>query len=240
MKIALVFWGLTRSLNETYPNIKEKILDHLKISKIDYKIFLHTYYFKGGYTDKRTGEMNIELDFDEYKILNPDYYKIDNQDEIKKEININEYKKYRYSYEDKTIENLICALYSQMRATELIEKSGYKFDYIWYLRPDVIFNNSLPIRWLKWVNDNRFLVPNFASSGGINDRMAILKHDQAMIYGKRFLLIDEYGKLLNGKKISSEQFLSWVMRNYKSRRINYLFKRLRSNGEYHYLDKKLF
>lgn len=240
MKIALVFWGLTRSLSKTYPNIKEKILDYLKNNKIEYKIFLHTYYFEGTHNDRRTGERDITLDFNEYKILNPDYYKIDNQDEIKKQINIQKYHKFRYSYVLKTVENLICALYSQMKATELLQNCNEKFDYVWYLRPDVIFKDNIPIHWFRWINPNRFIVPYFAHCGGINDRMAILTMDQALVYGKRFLQLEEYGKLLRGRKISSERFIKWVMRKYKTKNINYLFKRLRANGHFHDSDNKLF
>lgn len=240
MRIALVFWGLTRSLKTTYPNINEKILLHLKANKIEYKIFLHSYFFNGTHNDRRTGERDIKLDFDEYKILKPDYFQIDNQDDIKKKININQYKIYKYSYVPNTVENLICALYSQMKATELVEKSGYNFDYVWFLRPDVIFKDTLPLRWLRWINPNRFIVPAFASCEGINDRMGIMKYSQALIYGKRFLEIHNYGKYLRGKKISSERFISWVMRNLKVRKINYLFKRLRANGRFHKLDVKLF
>lgn len=86
MKIALVFWGLTRCLTKTYPNIKEKILDYLKNNNIDYKIFLHTYHFKNNYTNLRTGEKNIKLNFEEYKLLTPDYFQIDDQDLVKKKL----------------------------------------------------------------------------------------------------------------------------------------------------------
>jgi hypothetical protein len=240
MKIALIFWGLTRSLSKTINNIEEKILNHLKNNKIEYKIFLHTYYFEGNLDDRRTGERNIKLDFEEYKLLKPDYFQIDNQDEIKKQINISKFLRFRYSYVQQTSENLICALYSQMKATEMMEQSQEKFDYVWFLRPDVIFRNAMPLHWLKWVNDNRFLVPNFAHCGGINDRMAILTPKLASIYGKRFLKLEEYGILLRGQKISSERFLKWVMKNYKEKNINYLFKRLRANGNFHDLDIKLF
>lgn len=243
MRIALVFWGLTRSLTITYPNIKKYILEHLKNNNIEYKIFLHTYYFKDNYTDKRTGEENIKLDFDEYKLLNPDYLLIDNQDEIKKKINIQKYHKYKYSYNFQTTNNLICALYSQFRITQLLEnkvKDGNHFDFVWYLRPDIIFNSKLPLHWFKWINDNRFLVPNFGNSGGINDRMAIMKYHQALNYGKRFLNIIQYGENMKDNKIISERFLYAVMYQFKIKKIKYYFKRMRANGEIHYLDKNLF
>lgn len=240
MKIALVFWGLTRSLSKTYKNIKKNILDNLKKQGIEYKIFMHTYYFFGEHTDHRTGEINIKLNFEEYKLLNPDYIKIDNQDKIKKQIKINQYKKYKYSYSEKTIENLICALYSQKEATELLERSKYECDYVWYLRPDVIYKNSLPLRWLKWVESDRILVPKFASFGGINDRMGIMKLEASLLYGKRFNLIMRYGDIIGEKKISSERFIAWVMSSYRIKKIDYVFKRLRANGEINNLDRKLF
>lgn len=242
MKIALVFWGLTKSLSITFPNIKNYILDHLKNNNIEYKIFLHTYYFKGYFTDKRTGEENIKLDFEEYKLLNPDYLIIDDQDQVKKSINISDYHKYKYTYNYQTINNFICALYSQFRITELLEEKNKneKFDFVWYLRPDVLFNNKLPLHWLGWINENRFLVPKFGNSGGINDRMAIMKINHAKNYGKRFLRLKDYAERRKDDKIISERFLYAVMYDFKIKKINYLFKRIRSNGDVHYLDKKLF
>ena len=242
MKIALIFWGITRSLKNTYPNIKKLILDHLKTNKIQYKIFLHTYKFEGALHNQRTGENNINLDFEEYKLLNPDYFQIDNQDIIKKQININQYFNYKFTYNKQTITNLICALYSQMRATKMLEDSGEKFDYIWYLRPDVIFKNYMPLNWFRWVNPGRFITPTFGHSGGINDRFAILTYNLALIYGKRFLRFKEYCEIKKkiGGKISSERFLSWIMKEYKNRKVSYLFKRLRATGHYHILDDKLF
>lgn len=157
-----------------------------------------------------------------------------------KKINIDKFKKYRFSYDVKTTENLICALYSQYQVTKLLENSKEQFDYVWFLRPDVIFKEELPLRWLNWVNNNKFIVPIFGSHKGINDRMAILKYELALKYGKRFNRLEEYCIDLKNNKVSSERFLKWVMIDYKCKKINYFFKRLRSNGYFHDLDNKLF
>lgn len=239
MRVALLFWGLTRSLKLTYPNINDKILNYFNKCKIDYKIYMHTYNFEGLHIDKRTGE-RIKLDFDEYKLLNPDYIKIDNQDKIKKEIKIEEYLKMRYTYVRKTVENLICGLYSLKCVTKMLVDSEEKYDYIIYLRPDVLFKSSLPLQWFGWVNDNRFLVPLFASCNGINDRFAILTPKLALKYGNRLDRIREYYEFIKGQRISSERFLHWVMREHKPKKINYLFKRVRGNGLICDKDKKLF
>lgn len=127
-----------------------------------------------------------------------------------------------------------------MKAFELVENSDLKFDYIWFLRPDVIYKDTLPLRWLNWVKPDKFIVPKFDSCKGINDRMAILTFDQAKIYATRFNLLHNYGKVPKRDRIASEKFLIWVMNKYKIKQINYLFKRLRANGHFHIKDDKLF
>ena len=92
MKIALCFWGLTRSLKYTIHSIKKYILHVFKKYNIEYKIFIHTFKFDEKYNNPRTNEINIELDFEEYKLLDPDYIEIDHQDEVKTDINVFKYR----------------------------------------------------------------------------------------------------------------------------------------------------
>ena len=88
MKIALAFWGLTRSLKYTVDSINEKILDIFKKNNIEYKIFMHTWIVNSVYNNKRTNEKNVELDNNEYKLLEPDYFETHEQDEFKKNIKL--------------------------------------------------------------------------------------------------------------------------------------------------------
>ena len=71
MKIALAFWGLTRSLKYTIESINEKILNILKKHNIEYKIFMHTWTVNSVYNNTRSKEANIKLDNEEYKLLSP-------------------------------------------------------------------------------------------------------------------------------------------------------------------------
>ena len=82
MRVALCFWGLTRSLKYTIDSIQSNVLDVLKKNGIQYTIFIHTYNINGSYTNRRSKEYNILLNNDECKLLNPDYIKIDDQDII--------------------------------------------------------------------------------------------------------------------------------------------------------------
>ena len=69
MKVALCFWGLTRSLKYTIDSIKKNILQPLDDGDIEYKIFVHTFSFKSKYHNPRADEHNLTLDFDEYTLL---------------------------------------------------------------------------------------------------------------------------------------------------------------------------
>ena len=79
MKVALCFWGLTRSLKHTIESIHENILKPLQENQIEYTIFLHTYKFESPYINPRAKEVNVELDFDEYSLLEPDFVQIDDR-----------------------------------------------------------------------------------------------------------------------------------------------------------------
>ena len=72
IKVALSFFGITRSLKYTVDSIKKQILNTFKEEGIQFDIFLHTYTFKNDYINKRTGEKKRQEDInnEEYKPLN--------------------------------------------------------------------------------------------------------------------------------------------------------------------------
>ena len=74
-KICICFFGLTRSLKYTHPSINEHILKILILNNYYFDIYLHTYDLDK-LTNNRSNEKNIKLDFNEYKLLNPDYFMI--------------------------------------------------------------------------------------------------------------------------------------------------------------------
>ena len=86
MKIAIGFFGITRSLKYTIKSINNNIFDILKSNNIDYDTYIHSYILSS-YSNIRSRE-SIEdgttVDNEEYKLLNPQYFIQDKQDEIKK------------------------------------------------------------------------------------------------------------------------------------------------------------
>ena len=83
IKIALLFFGITRSLKYTIGSIKTNIFNVFEENDVIYDIFMHTYSLDN-YVNTRTGEISNDIDNNEYKLLNPDYIQVDSQEIIKK------------------------------------------------------------------------------------------------------------------------------------------------------------
>lgn len=115
---------------------------------------------------------------------------MDNQDKVKEELNLQQYRTHRDKYKNnyKTIDNIILAHNSRRNVTKMIEETGIKYDYIIFLRPDVKYIQKFYINHLWRVKGNKICVPNFASYGRykINDRFCICGYNTYKLYGDMF------------------------------------------------------
>jgi len=232
MKVALCFWGLTRSLKHTINSIQEHILQPLQQAQIEYTIFLHTFTMSTKYHNPRAGEVNMYLDFDEYKLLNPDYIQIDDQDEIKAKIQITKYHSLPDPWESNYIclDNFVCAMYSKKQLGIMVKNSGEQFDYIVYLRPDVRFLNNIDIRYFHNTHKNIICTPNFHLFPQLNDRFAILKPCNLKTYSELFNEMYEYSRIF---PLHSERFQYNIITRRFRWKIIYIpihFNRVRING----------
>ena len=231
MRVALCFWGLTRSLKYTIDSIQSNILDILKKKGIQYTIFMHTYSLNECYTNTRSKEYNILPNNNEYILLNPDYIQIDNQDKIKESLNLQDYRTMGDSYKNnyESIDNFILAMYSKLEVTKLVTGN---FDYYIYLRPDVRYISNLNPSDLKLANDNTICIPNFQLWGNdkkFNDRFCIANNTTYKIYGSIFNELLEYSKQYSIR--SEDIYYKYILANNLSLRyINFFFNRVRANG----------
>lgn len=76
-RVALAFYGLTRSLKFTIDSIKVNVMDQLTQAGYEYDVYLHTYDLKS-LNNIRSGETG-DLNTTEWKLLSPDYVQIDDQ-----------------------------------------------------------------------------------------------------------------------------------------------------------------
>jgi hypothetical protein len=229
--VALCFWGLTRSLKYTLQSIEENIFSALKKNNVIYDIYLHTYTLSSFYVNKRAKEEG-ELDFNEYTLLSPNFVRIDNQDEVKKMLKLEEYRTFpdpwQTNYE--TADNSICASWSKFQLSSMIRESGKKYKNIIFLRPDVRFISPFNINYLSLCTDNIFFTPDFHQFGGLNDRFFLSTHKNGLIYGDAFLYLKMYSKV---KDIHSEKYLLFYLcciNKLKNLPIKLYFNRVRMNG----------
>ena len=241
MKIALGFWGLTRSLKFTLESIKTNIFDVLQTSDISYTTFVHTYEFKSAYVNKRANEENIKLDFDEYNLLTPDFVKIDDQDLIKEQLNMKQYRTHKDPWDTKyaTVDNFILAMYSRYILGKVIEESEETFDYVIFLRPDVKYLNPLDTNIFKHIKDTDLCIPNFHLGFKINDRFFIITFNNLKKFCGIFNDMLLYSK---NNQLHSETFHLYMLvkqMKFTLVYVEFFFQRVRANGAIATHDKTL-
>lgn len=211
-KVAILFFGLTRSLEKTIDSIKENLFTPLNDNLIHYDIFIHTYKIFGPYNNiwshEHTYNYNNE---DVVTILNPTYFIFDNQETIVNSIDFNEYYKNLGNWAGFTnemtqylIKNMCLALYSKKQITLLFDKNINDYDYAIIIRPDTKLYNKIDVNYFNELNDNNIIIPEQDWYNGCNDRMCIGKPHIISYYGKLF---DELKTYSENKSINSEVFL---------------------------------
>lgn len=221
---AIIYFGLTRSVKKTHETHKKYVFNILNENKLTYKTFMHTWKTKD---DKQYVWDKIipqDIDYSEYKLLNPDFYKLDNQQEFLENINMNDYfyndiwkkKGHRVNGEwlPQLVTNHLCALESQKRCFNMVKEcvlNGDKFKFIMFIRPDVLIHNNLPITSI--IQDNsKIHVPNHSHNEGINDQFAIMNYENAHFYANRINEIADFRKT-NGR-IVSEKYCKFIISKY--------------------------
>jgi hypothetical protein len=235
--IAVCFFGLCRSTKYTIDSIKKYIYTPLDQMNFNYDIYLHSYTTNLLYSNPRNDEIDIKLDNESYKLLNANIIQIDDQDKLKQNLNLVKYRSSGDPWDNNfnSLDNHILALYSLYQLTQLWKNKTY--DYIIYLRPDVLFINPLLPSYFENLNNNTIVLPNFHQNP-VNDRFAIGTPAVMKIYGERYNLAYQYS--LN-KKLHAEEYLNYILKinSIKVIKINFKFYRIRANGINHDSVKNL-
>jgi hypothetical protein len=236
--IALIFYGITRSLKYTINSIETNILDVLKKNNINYTIYQHTYKVND-YNNIRNNEKKQNLDYTEYTLLNPDYLTIDTQDIVKLKLDLNKYKSHKdpWNTNYNSVENYIFGMYSKFKATNMVTDNKTTYDYYMFIRPDCYYYQPFDINFLNKVTNNEICIPNFHlhSKYKINDRFSLCNKYTYKLYGTIFEKL--YG-LSKTNSLHSETMLGMILENkVKINRINFKFSRINLYGKIHRFDK---
>ncbi len=241
-RIALIFWGLTRGLKNILQSLQENVINILKENGYEVDIFIHTYYFSNNtYTNIRHKVENYKLDFEEYKLLNPTYAIVDNQDEVALKINLNQYRsmydKFNNNY--KTNDNHILSLYSQQQITRKFMEVKDQYKFAMFLRPDVLYHQKFNVDWLKKLNSKYIMMPRWGKFGGLNNRFCICTPENAYKYGDILQYLLDYSKK---DPIIAENYLKYIFTKIHPMPrmlINFSFTRMLPNGQVLHFDKDM-
>lgn len=236
-KVAICYFGLTRSVTKVYQSHHKNIFHILEENSVDYDIYMHTWSLKGKQR-VNTNAIDRKIDYDEYQLLHPNYYKIEDQEKFTNHLDFRNYFDQKLWLEvgddpeygewpPLLILNHLCALESQKRVTEMVIENGSHYDFILYLRPDVEFHKALDIASILALKHQEIAIPDFDHGEGYNDRFAALTYQTAPLYGMRINQIAEFRK--NHGRIVSEKYVKYIceQNNFNVRLLNFYFSIIR-------------
>lgn len=216
-KVALCFFGLTRSLKHTISSIEQNIFQPLRDNDVDFQVYLHTYDLTT-LSNPRSGEKDCALDANEWRLLKPDSYEITNQTKFDVTGGWDKVKRFGDVFYDNfcSLQNLGRQLNSLSKVTTLWEESGIDYSAVLFLRPDLQYKDPLDVEMLHKVMNNSLeailVTPSWQQHlGGLNDRFAIASPLAALAYGKRIERALEFCESLH-QPLHSEKLVRFAAR----------------------------
>jgi hypothetical protein len=229
LRIAFVFFGITRSLRLTLPSITQHLIEPARSLSADVGLFGH-FFTQTSIQNARSKETG-DLDPEEYKLLNLDGVELEAPDACLDLYPIEAMKARGDIWRDDfaSFRNLVHQLHSLKRATLLAESWGP--DITVFARPDLIYHDSAAehLDMLARAHRQFVLVPDWSQWFGHNDRFALIKGAEGIAaYGKRADRMGEY--CARGKRLHSERFLKYALGDLRVRTIHLRASRVRSGG----------
>ena len=229
LKIAVVFFGITRALRLTLPSITENLLGPARAIAREVRLYGH-FFTQTAIQNPRSGEEG-HLDPEEYRLLNLDQVELEAPGACLDLYPIAEMQERGDIWRDDfaSFRNLVHQLHSLKRATLLAE--GFQPDIVIFARPDLLYHDSAAehLDLLARAHRSFVLAPDWAQWFGHNDRFALVKgSDSVAAYGQRADRMGEY--CARGKRLHSERFLKFALREQRVRLVHMRASRVRANG----------
>lgn len=190
-KIAICFFGITRSLTHTIGSIEQNILTPAR-ELGEVRIFAH-FFQQATIDNPRSGESG-PLRQDEHRLLSPDWLELEEPGLCLERLNFHDLKKWGDTWSDdfRSLRNLVHQLHSLSRATT--SALEWNPDLVIFARPDLLYHDSLrPVLHEAMALGGIFLPGWQRWRGGYNDRFAVCAGTQlASLYGHRVELLHRF------------------------------------------------
>lgn len=232
IKIAVCFFGISRSLTFTYPSIETNVLRPAWDTG-EVKIFVH-FFDQEKIVNVRSGE-NGPTRRDEHLLLKPDWLQLEPPDNCLKEIPYNQIKSFGDVWRDdfQSLRNLL----HQLHSLKIVSKAALDWhpDIIIFARPDLEYHDSLarPVHKILAARGNIVCLPSWQHwEDGYNDRFAVCTADEAAkAYGARLDKVLAFCKE-GGRPLHAERLLKFALsaRNVKLRMMSVRASRVRLDG----------
>lgn len=208
-KIAIGFFGVTRSLKWTLPSIRENIIEPAR-QLGDVRLFAHLYQ-QTHITNPRSGE-DDPLDPEEYRLLECDEVRLEEPGHCLEAARYEWILSHGDAFHDggKSLANLIHQLHSLQMVGRMI--NVWQPDLVVLARPDLRYHDNLGNALRKQISRSaRYIsVPDWQWYGGVNDRIAIGSAQACHAYSHRIDLIPDYLHKTGGP-LPAERFLRFSL-----------------------------
>ena len=200
-RLALCYWGLTRSTQFVHISHEQHIFGALRAANVSYRTFMHTWALSEsiGEIDMLQGVLNrVPVNKEEWQLLHPHAFRCEPQRHfVQHSINRSALDAWGRSVphgnafrSPEVLRNHLCSLESLRRVHHLAVSSGFVFTHAVFLRPDAWISTDLPLHALP--PPGKVVLPSRGNTGGWNDQFAMLHAHTAPVYARRVALAPAY------------------------------------------------
>jgi len=232
-RIAIVFFGITRSLSYTIASIEKNLISPAQTLG-EIKVFAH-FYDQEKIDNPRSGEVG-RLMRQEHNLLPIDDLVLETPNSAAIQESMDALTKQGDLWNDgfRSLRNLVHQLHSMENATA--RALSWCPDVIVFARPDLKYHDSLEpvIRTAIDADAPMLLLPYWQAYGGLNDRFAIIRGgDAGSAYGMRISRALEYCHE-SRNPLGSEELLHYVMAGWRIQTFGQRASRVRFDGTIKY------
>lgn len=251
-RVALCFFGLTRSLRRTLPGIKKNLLGRLRVN-FTVDVFLHTYSLKN-LTNPRAGEVGVALDTEEWRVLEPLVDKVvEEPEKVDATIDFDSILRHGNAFPEDTSatsqRNVLRMLRSVRQCWDLVVKHSHQtrteYKYAVFARPDVDFVQPLPdldALFAAKLSTTPGLLPSKLLGMSMVDRFAVGHPSAVSAWATRGDLAMDFVQGVGTnfpRPLHSETLVKYALwrRGVTALHVPMCFYRVRANGKVSDLDR---